>query len=116
MNRLAGYALVFIGALAYGQNPPPTGAQVLKRSFDYVNNKILEMAQDFPAEKYNYKFKPEMRTFGGVVVHIAAGNTDAGKAGKGEKVRWDGQEQDAARFRTRAELLGMCKKSSDAPE
>lgn len=47
------------------------------------------MTKDFPEDKYTYKLKPEMRTFGEVIVHIASGNVYAAKAGKGEKVNWD---------------------------
>jgi hypothetical protein len=85
MSRTARYALILIGAaFAQGQQKTPTAAEALKRNFDYVNKKVLEMAEDFPAEKYGYKLKPEMRTFGAVIVHIAGGNIYAAKAGMGE--------------------------------
>src|SRR5277367_5774350 len=90
---------------------PKTPADSLKRNFDYINNKVLEMAQDFPADKYNYKLKPEMRTFGAVIVHIASGDIYAGKAGIGEKVKWDDQEQDAAKFPTKAACVELLKNS-----
>ena len=114
MNRLAVYILAFAGAaLAQGQPKPPTATEALKGNFDYVNKKVLEMAQDFPAEKYGYKLKPEMRTFGAVIVHIASGNIYAAKAGKGEKVKWDDQEQDPAKYQTRADCVALLKKSID---
>lgn len=113
MIRLTGYALVLISGLAYAQNQPPTAAQALKNNFQYVNNKILEMAQDFPADKYDFKLKPEMRSFGAVIVHVAAGNTYAGKAGKGEKVKWDDQERNPKDFPTKADVVAMFKKSMD---
>ena len=112
MSRVTGCALILLGAaLAQGQQKPPTAAEALKRNFDYINNKILEMAQDFPAEKYSYKLKPEMRTFGALIVHIASGNIFAGKAGKGEKVKWDDQEQDPAKYNTRQDCVALLKKS-----
>jgi uncharacterized damage-inducible protein DinB len=113
MSRITGYALVLISGLAFAQNQPPTAAQALKNNFEYVNNKVLEMAQDFPADKFDFKLKPEMRSFGGVIVHIAAGNTFAGKAGKGEKVKWDDQERNAKDFPTKADVVAMFKKSMD---
>ena len=37
--------------------------------------------KDFPEDKYdNYSLKPEMRSFGAVIVHIASGNAYAAKA------------------------------------
>ncbi len=97
--------------LAQGQQKPPTAAEALQKNFNYVNNKILEMAQDFPAEKYDYKLRPETRTFGAVIVHIASGNIYAAKAGMGEKVKWDDQEQDPAKYTARADCVALLKKS-----
>jgi hypothetical protein len=112
MSRTVRYALVLIGAaFAQGQQKTPTAAEALKRNFDYVNKKVLEMAEDFPAQKYDYKLKPEMRTFGAVIVHIASGNICATKAGMGEKVKWDDQEQDAAKYTTRTACVALLKKS-----
>ena len=47
------------------------------------------MAKDFPADKYNYSLKPEMRSFGAATVLIASGYVYAAKAGRGENVNWD---------------------------
>ncbi len=116
MKRLAGYAAILIAvalAPAQQQKAPPTAAQALKNNFEYINNKLLEMAQDFPADKYGYKLKPEMRSFGAVIVHISAGNTFAGKAGMGQKVKWDDQEQDPAKFPTKEACVALLKKSID---
>jgi hypothetical protein len=46
-----------------------------------------------------------------VIVHIAAGNIYAAKAGKGENVKWDDQEQDPARYKTRSDCVALLKKS-----
>jgi hypothetical protein len=109
MRKFAVYA-AFLGAIsAQNQSPAKSPAEAMKRSFDYINNKVLEMAQDFPADKYNYKLKPEMRSFGAVIVHIASGDIYAGKAGMGQKVKWD--EEDAAKYPTKAACVDLLKKS-----
>jgi hypothetical protein len=105
--------LVLFAFLLQGQQKTPTAAEVLSRNFDYVNNKILEMAEDFPADKYNFKLTPEMRTFGAVIVHIASGDIYAAKAGNGQSVKWDDQEQDPAKFPTKADCAALLKKSID---
>lgn len=111
---MAACVIALASALAFAQTrPTPTAAQALKSNFEYINSKILEMARDFPADKYDYKLKPEMRTFGEVIVHVAAGNTYAGKAGLGENVKWDDQEQDPKKFPTKADVVAMFKKSID---
>src|SRR5580698_6315947 len=107
-KRLASVAVLAALSL-HGQAKTP--ADALKRNFEYINNKVLEMAKDFPAEKYNYKLKPEMRTFGAVIVHIASGDIYAAKAGRGEKVKWD--EQDPAKYATKAACVAMLSKAID---
>ncbi|HEY3738499.1 MAG TPA: hypothetical protein VGL53_01585 [Bryobacteraceae bacterium] len=115
MNKWLSSTLVVLLAaatLAQAQTKPPRSAsEVLKRNFDYVNKKVMAMAEDFPADKYGYKLKPEMRSFGSVIVHIASGNVYAGKDGKGEKVKWDDQEADPTKFADKAAIVAFLKKS-----
>jgi hypothetical protein len=102
-------AVALLTALSIHGQQAKTPAEALQRNFDYINNKVLEMAEDFPADKYNYKLNPEMRTFGAVIVHIASGNIYAAKAGVGEKVKWD--EEDPATYPTKAACVELLKKS-----
>jgi hypothetical protein len=114
MRQFLKWALVFCAiASLCGQTKIPTAAEALKRNFEYINGKLLTMADDFPADKYDYKLKPEMRSFGAVIVHVASGNIYAAKAGKGEKVRWDDQEQDPAKYKSKEECVALLKKSID---
>ncbi len=78
-------------AAAFTQTQPrtQTAAERLSLNFADINRKVLAMAKDFPEDKYNFRLKPEMRSFGEVIVHIASGNVFAAKAGRGEKVKWD---------------------------
>lgn len=90
-----------------------TSAQSIRGHFSSINQRVLEMAKDFPEDKYDYKLKPEMRTFGAVMVHIASGNVYAAKAGKGENVNWD--ELDPQDYKTKAQVVSLMEKSiSDA--
>ena len=84
-----------------GQAPKSTAATV-RGNFTYIDRKILAMAKDFPEEKYDYRMKPEMRSFGEVIVHVTSGIVYAGKAGRGEKASWD--EIDDRRFRGHVEI------------
>lgn len=116
-RSLAGGLVLFTVTLLCGQTKAPSAAEALKRNFDYINRKVLTMAEDFPADKYDYKLKPEMRTFGAVIVHIASGNIYAAKAGKGEKVQWDDQEQNPASYKSKAQCVALLRKSiEDANE
>lgn len=66
------------------------------------------MAEDFPESKYGYRLKPEMRSFGEVIVHIASGNAYAAKAGRGEKVKWD--ELNPKDYTTKADCVALMQK------
>ena len=97
-----------LAAGAWAQQPK-TPAVEISQLWTYVNRQVLDMAKDFPAEKYDYKLRPEMRTFGAVIVHIASGNVYAAKAGRGEKVKWD--ELDPADYKTKEQAVALLEKS-----
>ena len=84
-------------------------AKEVRDNFHDVNRRVLDMAKDFPAEKYDFRLKPETRTFGAVMVHIASGNVYAAKAGRGEKVKWD--ELDPKQYATKAAVVALMEKS-----
>lgn len=91
------------------QARPASPAEAVSRNFSDVNRKILEIAQDFPEDKYDYKLTKDMRSFGELIVHIASGNVFGGKAGRGEKVQWD--ELEAKNYKTKADIVALMQKS-----
>ena len=101
--------LVLLTLLAFGQSGPRTTAQSVRGHFASVNRRILTMAKDFPDDKYDFKLKPEMRTFGAVIVHIASGNVYASKAGRGENVKWD--ELDPKDYPNKTAVVALMEKS-----
>ena len=94
---------------ALGQNPAAGVAREVSDNFIDVDRKILDMARDWPADKYEYKLRLEMRTFGAVMVHIASGNVYAAKVGRGEKAKWD--ELDPAKYPDKATVVALVEKS-----
>ncbi len=102
---------IMAAAVSFGQpsKAPQTAAGMVKVQLDDVNRKILAMAKDFPADKYDYKLKPEMRSFRELIVHIASGNVFAGKIGRGEKAKWD--EIDAKTVPNKAAAVALFEKS-----
>ena|SRR5277367_2242234 len=109
MLKITGYTLL-LAALAFAQQPTPaTPAANMRQYFTGVNKQVLEMAKDFPEDKYQFKLKPEMRSFGDVIVHVASGNVYAAKAGRGEKVNWD--ELDPKNYKSKAEIVALLEKS-----
>jgi len=101
------FALMPLAARA--QSPARSTADSVRGHFVSLNNRILEMAKDFPEDKYGFRLKPEMRSFGEVIVHIASGNAYAAKAGRGENVNWD--ELDPKNYQTKAEIVALMEKT-----
>jgi hypothetical protein len=100
-----GIGLFFVlASTCLGQAPQATAATV-RENFAYVHGKILTMAKDFPEDKYGFRLKPEMRSFGEVIVHITSGVVYADKAGRGEKVKWD--EIDPKGYGTKASIVAL---------
>jgi DinB superfamily len=94
---------------AVGESSSSTTAKQVRDQFIDVDRRILDMAKDWPADRYDYKLRVEMRTFGAVMVHIASGNVYAAKAGKGEKVKWD--ELDPKNYPDKAAVVALLEKS-----
>ena len=112
MNRVAGYtsAIFLAAALAPAQSKAPqTAADHLAADFHAVHKQVLDMAKDFPEDKYGFRLKPEMRSFADVIVHVASGVQFAAKAGMGEKVKWD--ELDSKKYHGKAEVVALLEKS-----
>ena len=84
-------------------------AASVRGHFDSIYQKILTMAKDFPADKYDFRLKPEMRSFGELIVHIASGNVYAAKAGKGENISWD--DLDPKNYKSKDEIVSLMEKS-----
>jgi hypothetical protein len=105
-------ALLLLPGLALAQEAKPakTPAQIAGEYLTDINRKVLDMAKDFPDDKYDFRLKPEMRSFGEVIIHIASGNVYASKAGRGEKVKWD--ELDPKQFKTKADIVAEFEKSA----
>src|SRR5450432_3143301 len=76
-------ALVLASPLANGQTAPKAEAapkpadspsKVLLDNWNEVGRKLTAMAEDFPEDKYDFKPKPEQRSFAEQLLHAAGGN------------------------------------------
>jgi hypothetical protein len=107
--------MLFLAVLAlpaFAQNALRPTPEVVRGHFISINRKILDMAKDFPEDKYDFRLKPEMRSFREVIVHIAGGNIYAAKAGRGENVAWDDNlELNPKNYKTKADVVSMFEKT-----
>lgn len=116
MNRKSVLATeLFLAVLAFpafAQNTLRPTPEVVRGHFVSINRKILDMARDFPEDKYDFRLRPEMRSFREIIVHIAGGNIYAAKAGRGENVAWDSNlELDPRNYKTKADVVAMFEKT-----
>lgn len=116
MNRKSLLTKVFFLAVValptFAQNTLRPTPEIVRGHFISINRKILDMAKDFPEDKYDFRLKPEMRSFREVIVHIAGGNIYAAKAGRGENVAWDDSlEPNSKDYRTKAAVVAMFEKT-----
>lgn len=88
------------------QQPPPTWDQVALRSFTGVYDKLIDMAKDFPEDKFDYKPHPDSRSFVEELQH-ALGPI------QGQVARMKGEQPDraASQIRDRAALVAALEKA-----
>lgn len=113
MKRLGQIIVLWVAgsllALLQAQPFPKATAEQIKAEFTDIHRKLLEMAKDFPSDKYSYRLKPEMRSFGEVIVHVASGLVYAAKAGRGDQVKWG--ELNAKDYPNKAAAVALLEKS-----
>src|ERR1700722_8584053 len=113
--------LLAAGALAQSDKParnpgnpqdlllPPSADLV--RAWEDIGGKLVEMAQDFPENKYDFKVQKDQRTFAETILHVAADNLLAIGAIKGSPVGPDfhGQPPPRALYKTKADVMTLIK-------
>jgi len=112
MIRGFGFAVSFLAISATAQQgTPPTLSKVVTEGLEDVGRKLVEMAQEFPEDKYNYRPSPEVRTFAEQLLHAATGNVYLAKVAHGEKAKWTELSRD--KYPTKADIVTVLKQSSN---
>ena len=112
--------VVFLVILAvspalYAQRKADNPAESVRKHLASVDRRLLEMAKDFPEDKYDFRLKPEMRSFGEVLVHLVAGNIYVTQSAKGDpKAEWG--ELDAKKYPNKAAIVALLEKEFAASE
>jgi uncharacterized damage-inducible protein DinB len=90
----------------------PAGiAADLLSQWDYTGKQLIDMAADFPENKFDYKATPAQRTFAEQLLHAAGANYLFIDAALGTKPPRDVENPPAKMYKTRAQLVGYIKKS-----
>ena len=108
-------SVILLTAVAHAQRPPRTTQVAIDQQFISLNEKVLAMAKEFPADKYDWRPEEGVRSFGEVVIHIASGNIYAAKAGRLEKgINWG--ELDPKNYKSKEQMVAELEKSINDAE
>jgi hypothetical protein len=113
-------ALLFVSTLlAQKKSPPkdspnlllPPSEDVL-RAWNGIDGKLIDMAQDFPEDKYDFKVQKDQRTFAENMLHVAGGMFQVAGAVKGAKIGPAFDElagPSRANYKTKADVVKLIK-------
>lgn len=102
-------ALLALSTLSFAQKKADNPAESVRKHLASIDQQLLEMAKDFPEAKYSYKLKPEMRSFGEVLVHLVSGNIYVAESARGVKgAQWG--ELDAKKYPNKAAIVALLEK------
>jgi hypothetical protein len=76
-----------------------------------IGNRLVEMAQDWPEDKLDFRPSPEQRTFAQQLLHAAGTNNifTAAVQGKEPDMKWENPSRDT--YKTKAQIVEFVKKS-----
>jgi len=93
-------------------SPVPSPSEATLRAWNEAYAGLIEMAEDFPEEKYDYKPTPEVRSFAEQLLHVAGSPYFFISVCKGERRG----EQDFSRekYKTKAEVVAALRQAAEA--
>lgn len=107
--------LVFLGATPINaqdkSKEPMTMRRVLLVGWNDIGEKVVQLAENFPEDKYQFKPADQVRTFAQTMRHIAFWNDYVTRTARGEKVDGKPNELPEAQYKTKAQIVAAIKKS-----
>ena len=111
MVLVAGSALAQQQAQAPAPKPAGGPSQEALAMWNAIGDKLVAMAEDFPESKYDFKPKPEVRTFAEQLLHAAGTNYVLLSAIKGSQIGPGTEDPPRATYKTKADVVALLKKS-----
>jgi len=90
-------------AKAPGKKPKASEESLM--AWNLMARKVVEMAEDFPEDKYDYKPTPEVRSFRQMLLHVAAVNYFFTNAAEGREVAPAEDDPAPEKYRTKADAV-----------
>ena len=106
-------AFVVSNPAAYAQaaKPDPTLRDVLLKHWTDIGERVVQLAEQFPEEKYDFRPVDGVRTFGDQVRHVAFWNGFVAASARGEKADGKLNELPKAQYPTKAKVVAALKSS-----
>jgi manganese oxidase len=92
-------------------NPATSPSAALIKQWNEIGRKLIDMAEDFPENKYDFKAAASTRTFAERLIHAAASNYYFTNLALGQKPPAEDAEPPRAQFKSRAALAAYVGKS-----
>src|SRR2546430_5658746 len=90
--------------------PAPSPSQAVLEQWNEIGRKLITIAEDLPEDKYDYKPKPDSRTFRGVLVHVTASMYYFTDTAQGKKPRYPDDPKPAdLKINSKADLVTFVK-------
>jgi uncharacterized damage-inducible protein DinB len=87
---------------------------VLLQGWNEIGDKVVQLAENFPEEKYEFKPVDGVRTFADTLRHVAFWNDWVARTARGEKVDGKPNELPKAEYQTKTQVVAALKKHTAA--
>lgn len=111
---VAGPALSQTKAPAKAPAPVRSASEELLAAWNGTHKKLINMAEDFPEDKYDFKPNPAQRSFAEQMLHVAGADylILSGVAGK-QMGPAGGEDPSRSQFKTKADVVKLLKQASE---
>jgi len=90
-----------------------TAVTMLIGQWNQLGRKVADLAEEFPEEKYEAAAAKDVRTFGGVLRHLAFWHQYLADTARGKKAEEAANELPLAEYKTKAKIIQTLKRTSD---
>ena len=91
--------------------PAKSASQEALDNWNRIGKKLIDMAEDFPEDKYNYKPTPEVRSFSEILLHAASSHYGFTNSAAGKILFNADDDPKPGTFKNKAEIVAFVKKS-----
>jgi hypothetical protein len=88
--------------------------ELLTARWTEIADKIVKLGEEFPADRYDFRPAPDVRSFADQLRHVAFWNGYVEQTLKGEQADGDANELPKDKYPTKAKILAALRKSFDS--